>query len=107
MNIKCMPGKIAFVLDPPEEKVGGGLLYKPDTAKGDNHIGTVIAVPKDMLYQASTDPPDRILFCVGDRIIVPRYAGAPVMLDGREIHFMLATDVLAVVTEEFAHAGLD
>lgn len=96
MVIECLPGKVAVVLDPPDEKVGGGLLYKPDTVKGDNHIGTIISIGEDVTTVK-----------IADRVIVPRYAGSPVTIDGREIIFLKATDVLARLTCELAHAGHD
>lgn len=107
MQIECMPGKVAVILDPPDETLAGGLIYKPDTVKGDNHIGTIISIPNEMKLSASTDPPDRIVFCVNDRVVVPRYAGSPVVIEGREIIFLKSTDVLARLTCELAHAGHD
>lgn len=93
MQIECMPGKVAIVLDPPEEKVG--LIFKPDTVKGDNHLGTIVA-----MYTS-----DMSTLKVGDRVVIPRYAGATTLIDGREILFMKDTDILARLVGELAHVG--
>ena len=41
-QIFAMQDKVAVKLTPPEERIGNILL--PDTAKGDNHIGTIVSV---------------------------------------------------------------
>ena len=41
-EIFAMQDKVAVKLTPPEERIGNILL--PDTAKGDNHIGTIVSV---------------------------------------------------------------
>lgn len=86
-DIVCTPGKVAIALDPPEE-MATSHLYRPDTAKGDNHVGTVVAVNYDG---------DEGLLRIGSRVVIPRYAGAPTTIDGRELHFMKITDVLAIL----------
>ena len=47
---------------------------------------------------------------VGDLVVVPRYAGSPVKIDGEELLFMKSSDVLATLMPiprgvEEAHAG--
>ena len=84
-KIFAMQDKVAVKLTPPEERIGNILL--PDTAKGDNHIGTIMSVGI-----ATTG----VLLQVGDLVVVPRYAGSPVKIDGEELLFMKSTD-------EFAH----
>jgi len=87
-DILCTPGKVAIVLDDPETMATEHLI-KPDTAIGDSHLGKVIAVTPSDDYPA--------MIQVGDRVVIPAYAGAPVRIDGREIHFMKLSDVLAVL----------
>jgi co-chaperonin GroES (HSP10) len=96
-EIRCTPGKVAIVLDPPEE-MATSHLFRPDTAKGDNHLGTVLAVNHD------GDDQDHLVQ-VNSRVVIPRYAGAPTTIDGREIHFMKTSDILAVVYPAEAPIG--
>lgn len=98
-QIFAMQDKVAVKLTPPEERIGNILL--PDTAKGDNHIGTIVSVGL-----ATTG----IRLQVGDLVVVPRYAGSPVKIDGEELLFMKSSDVLATLMPiprgvEEAHAG--
>ena len=100
-EIFAMQDKVAVKLTPPEERIGNILL--PDTAKGDNHIGTIVAVGI-----ATTG----VLLQVGDLVVVPRYAGSNVKIDGEELLFMKSTDVLAKLLPiphgvEATHAGHD
>jgi len=98
-EIFAMQDKVAVKLTPPEEKIGTILL--PDTVKGDNHIGTIVSVGFSS---------NGICLNVGDLVVVPRYAGSPVKIDGEELLFMKSTDVLATLMPiprgvEEAHAG--
>ena len=100
-KIFAMQDKVAVKLTPPEERIGNILL--PDTAKGDNHIGTIVSAGT-----ATTG----VLLQVGDLVVIPRYGGAPVKIDGEELLFMKSTDVLATLLPiprgvEEAHAGHD
>ena len=85
LEIQVREGHTAYVIDPPEEMIG--TLYKPDTAKGENHLATVVAC----------DTADNLF--VGDRIVVPAYAGIPVQVQGREIYFIKSKDILARLVE--------
>ena len=98
-EIFAMQDKVAVKLTPPEERIGNILL--PDTAKGDNHIGTIVSVG------TSTNG---VRLNVGDLVVVPRYAGSPVKIDGEELLFMKSSDVLATLMPiprgvEEAHAS--
>lgn len=100
-QIFAMQDKVAVKLTPPEERIGNILL--PDTAKGDNHIGTVVSVGWCT---------NGVQLKVGDLVVVPRYAGSPVKIDGEELLFMKSSDVLATLMPiprgvEEAHAGHD
>lgn len=99
-EIFAMQDKVAIKLKAPEEKVGNILL--PDTAKGDNHLGTIVS-----LGRANT-----IELAIGDLVVVPRYAGSSVVIDGEELLFMKISDILARLLPiprgvEAAHAGHD
>lgn len=101
-EIFAMPDKIAVKLSPPAQQIGA--IHLPDTVKGDNHVGTIVSVG---WCQNSM-----INLRVGDTVVVPRYAGSPVIVDGEELLFMKASDVLATLLPiprgvEAAHAGLD
>ena len=98
-EIFTMQDKVAVKLTPPEERIGNILL--PDTAKGDNHIGTIVSVGMST---------NGVRLTVGDLVVVPRYAGSPVKIDGEELLFMKSSDVLATLMPiprgvEEAHAG--
>ena len=100
-QIFAMQDKVAVKLTPPEERIGNILL--PDTAKGDNHIGTIVSVGTSTNGYA---------YRSASLVVVPPLRRLPVKIDGEELLFMKSSDVLATLMPiprgvEEAHAGHD
>lgn len=111
--LDMMPGKVAVVLDPPDETLGKeGLLVRPDTAKGDGHLGTVLAVRLENWIEPGTHYMQMPKVHVGDRVVVGKYAGVPIEFNGEEVRIFKHQDILARLadpnaprTEEEAQCG--
>ena len=75
----------AYVLVKPlevEEKTSGGIVL-PDSAKGRQNTGEIVAMAEDALDEVA----------LGDRVIYSEMAGTEVDIDG-EKHFILSSDQL-------------
>lgn len=79
-----------------EEEAKSGSIIIPDTAKEKPQQGEVLAVGPGRL----TDEGKRIPLEVkaGDRILMGKYAGTEVKLDGEECLILREDDVLAVIS---------
>ena len=77
-----------------EEKTRGGIII-PDTAKEKPQQGEVVAVGPGRL----TDEGKRVALEVrkGDKILMGKYSGTEVKIDGNEYLIMREEDVLAIV----------
>ena len=71
-----------------EEKIGGIIL--PDSAKKKQETAKVIAVG------SGKDMPD---IKEGDTVLMDKYAGQDVTVDGKEFTILRADDVIAVIEE--------
>ncbi len=78
----------------PEEKIKGGIIL-PDTAKKKQETAQVIAVgtgkkdKKGALIPFSVKP--------GDKILMDKYSGQEVTIDGDEFVILRADDIIAIV----------
>ena len=77
-----------------EEKTKGGLII-PDTAKEKPQQGKVIAVGTGKI----DDNGKRIPFNVkkGDKVLMPKYGGTEIKLDGKEYQIMREEDILGIL----------
>jgi len=78
----------------PSETVKGGIII-PDTAKEKPQEGKVVAVGSGKLDEKGKHVPVEVK--KGDRILMGKYAGTEVKLDGEEHIIMREEDVLAVI----------
>ncbi len=77
-----------------EEKMKGGIIL-PDTAKKKQETASVIAIgtgKKDKSGKAIPFPVQ-----VGDKILMEKYSGQEVTLDGEEYTILRADDIIAIV----------
>lgn len=86
------------MLDVTEKTTASGLVI-PDTAQNKSQIGEVLAMGPGILlddgsYLLTED------FKVGDKVVVPKYAGNEVRIDGQDFITLKIDEVLAVVVEE-------
>ena len=94
MNVKPLADRILVRrLDEPEVKRGGIII--PDTAKEKPQQGEVIATGPGRL----NDEGKRVALEVkkGDKILMGKYSGTEVKIDGNEYIIMREEDVLAVI----------
>ncbi|MFH0778809.1 MAG: co-chaperone GroES [Candidatus Eisenbacteria bacterium] len=82
-------------LEEKEVKKGGIII--PDTAKEKPQEGKVIAVGSGRLNEDGKRVPVELK--KGDRILMGKYSGTEVKIDGKEYIIMREDDVLAVVHE--------
>ena len=94
MTVRPLADRILVKRVEAEETVKGGIII-PDTAKEKPQEGTVVAVGPGKL----DDSGQRIApeLKKGDRILMGKYAGTEVKIDGDEHIIMREDDVLAVV----------
>ena len=77
-----------------EEKSAGGIII-PDTAKEKPMQAEIIAVGKGKITDDGKVIPMDVK--VGDRVLIGKYAGTEVKIDGEEHIIMREDDVLAVI----------
>lgn len=94
MKIRPLGDRLLVKREDPSETVRGGIII-PDSAKEKPQEGKVVAVGKGRLDEDGK----RIAMEVkkGDRILMGKYAGTEVKLDGEEHIIMREDDVLAVI----------
>ena len=94
MKVRPLADRILVKREDASETVRGGIII-PDTAKEKPQEGKVIAVGPGRL----DDDGKRVALEVkpGDRILMGKYSGTEVKIDGEEHVIMREDDVLAVL----------
>jgi chaperonin GroES len=72
----------------------GGIII-PDTAKEKPQQGTVIAVGTGKLDDKGVKIPFNVK--KGDKVLMPKYGGTEVKLDGKEYQIMREEDILGIL----------
>lgn len=80
-------------IEEEEQKVGS--IYVPDTAKEKPQQAKVIAVGPGRLNDKGERMPMEIK--TGDRILISKYGGTEIKIDGKEMLIIRQDDVLAVL----------
>jgi len=75
-----------------EQKIGGIII--PDTAKEKPQEAEVVAVGPGKLEEGKRVEPE---VKVGDKVLIGKYSGTEVKLDGEEYLIMREDDILAIV----------
>jgi chaperonin GroES len=94
MKIKPLGDRILVKREEPSDTVKGGIII-PDTAKEKPQEGKVIAAGPGRLDDNGKRVPMEVK--KGDRILMGKYAGTEVKIDGVEHIIMREEDVLAVI----------
>jgi len=94
MKIRPLGDRILVKREEPSETVKGGIII-PDSAKEKPQEGKVVAVGKGRRDDDGNTIPMEIK--KGDRILMGKYAGTEVALDGEEHIIMREDDVLAII----------
>ena len=77
-----------------EEKTKGGIII-PDTAKEKPQEGVVVALGTGKTDDNGKKVPFEV--AVGDRVLVSKYGGTEIKIDGKEYKILNSDDILAVV----------
>ncbi len=95
MNIQPLADRV--LVEPlKEEEVKKGGIIIPDTAKEKPQEGKIIAVGTGKLDENGK----KIEFNVkkGDRVLMPKYGGTEVKIDGKEYQIIREDDILAIIS---------
>ena len=96
MKIVPLHDRILAVRVAEEGKTKGG-LYIPDTAKEKPLEANVIAVGSGKVLENGTI--QAIAVKCGDRVLIGKYSGAEVKLDGKDHIILREEDVLAIIEQ--------
>jgi len=96
MNVRPLSDRILIRRIEEKETIRGGIII-PDTAKEKPQEGEVVAVGPGRL----TEEGKRISMDVkqGDRVLIGKYSGTDVKIDGTEFVILREEDVLGVLTK--------
>jgi chaperonin GroES len=94
MKVRPLADRLLVKREEPSETVRGGIII-PDTAKEKPQEGKVVAVGPGRLDEDGKRIPMEVK--KGDRILMGKYAGTEVKIDGEEHIIMREEDVLAVI----------
>ncbi|MGI6050719.1 MAG: co-chaperone GroES [Acetivibrionales bacterium] len=89
MNIKPLAERVVIKMLEAEETTKSGIVL-PGTAKEKPQVAEVVAVGPGT-SEVSMEVK------VGDKVLIGRYAGTEVKLDGEEFTIVKQTDILAIV----------
>ncbi|MEW6750689.1 MAG: co-chaperone GroES [Candidatus Latescibacterota bacterium] len=94
MSIKPLADRVLVKrLEGEEEQKIGGIII-PDTAKEKPQEAEVVAVGPGKLEDGKRVEPE---VKVGDKVLIGKYSGTEVKLDGEEYLIMREDDILAIV----------
>jgi chaperonin GroES len=94
MTFEPLGNRIMIALEGGEDMSKGG-IYIPEVAKERPQIGKVLAVGPGRSRPDGTIPPRDIK--VGDRIVLGKYAGTAITLEGHSFMILDADEVLGVL----------
>jgi len=94
MKIRPLADRILVKREEPSETVRGGIII-PDTAKEKPQEGKVVAAGPGKVDEQGKRIPMEVK--KGDRILIGKYAGTEVKIDGEEHLIMREDDVLAII----------
>lgn len=94
MNIRPLQDRILIKRLDTEEQVRGGIII-PDSAKEKPQEAEVVAVgPGKLQENGSRNPMD---VSVGDKVLVGKYSGSDIKIDGIDYVVLREDEVLAIV----------
>ena len=94
LNVKPLGDRV--LVEPVEEKeVKKGGIIIPDSAKEKPTEGVVRALGTGKTNEDGTKTPFEVK--VGDRVLISKYGGTEIKIDGKEYKLLNSDDILAVV----------
>ena len=94
MNVKPLGDRVLIKRVEEEEQVRGGIII-PDTAKEKPQEAEVVAVGPGKLQDDGKRQPMDVN--AGDRILIGKYSGSEIKLDGDELVILREDEILAVI----------
>jgi chaperonin GroES len=97
-NVHPLFDRVLVKREEPQETVRGGIVL-PDTAREKPLEGTVIAVGKGK----KTENGEGVIapeVKAGDRVLIGKYSGTEVKIDGEEYVIVREDDILAIIATE-------
>ena len=96
MEVKIKPLGNRLLIQPLEEKeLNKGGIIIPDTAKEKPQEGTVVAVGTGKLDDSGKKIEFNIK--VGDKVLISKYGGTEIKIDGENYLIMREDDVLGII----------
>lgn len=95
MNIRPLHDRVLVKRTEQEEQVRGGIII-PDTAKEKPQEAEVIAVGPGKLNEDGKRSPMDVK--EGDRVLMGKYSGSEIKLDGTDYVILREDEILAVVS---------
>ncbi|MBQ7953152.1 MAG: co-chaperone GroES [Clostridia bacterium] len=93
MNIKPLGDRVVIKMLESEETTKGGIILA-GTAKEKPQMAEVLAVGPGAVEDGKTIPME---VKVGDKVLMSKYAGTEVKIDGNEYIILSQKDILAIV----------
>ena len=94
LNLKPLGDRL--LVEPAEEKeVKKGGIIIPDTAKEKPQEGTVRALGTGKTNEDGKKLPFEVK--IGDRVLVSKYGGTEIKIDGKEYKIFNSDDILAII----------
>ena len=93
MNIKPLADRVVIKMTEAEETTKSGIILA-STAKEKPQIAEVVAVGPGGVVDSKEV---KMELCVGDKVLISKYAGTEVKLDGTEYTILRQSDVLAKI----------
>ncbi len=96
MKIQPLSDRVLVEPAKDEEVVKGGIII-PDSAKEKPTTGKVIAIGTGKIDEKGNKVPFNVK--PGDKVLMPKYGGTEVKLDGKEYQIMREEDILGVIKD--------
>ena len=93
MNIKPLADRVVIKMTEAEETTKSGIILA-STEKEKPQIAEVVAVGPGGVVDGKEV---KMELCVGDKVLISKYAGTEVKLDGTEYTILRQSDVLAKI----------
>ena len=93
LSVRPMGDRVIIAALPQEEKTKGGIIL-PDTAKEKPQEAEVVAIGPGRLEDGNRVAPE---VSKGDKVLIGKYSGTEVKVDGDDYLIMREDDILAIV----------
>ncbi len=95
MNIKPLADRVVIKMVEAEETTKSGIILT-GSAKEKPQVAEVVAVGPGSVVDGKEI---KMELCVGDKVLMSKYAGTEVKLDGQEYTILRQSDVLAKIED--------